>query len=228
MLVSALLLRPRDNPSVLPSPPSYAGTGPLAFRMEPPGYGRPHGRQLNVRSLRHISYRRRPGWPGRWVLPVEAGPGIRDSRRSSAVGDNWRNRYDSLRLFTPAKYDGLPGMPFPASAYAFPTAGQVADYLEHYAASMRLPVRNNVNGGRAVARQRRRRFRRDRRRAAFYCGAGGYRDRDASVAVGASIRLRTRSSDSPVPLQRVPQSGPAGAWRGARRRRWPLRRGYRP
>jgi putative flavoprotein involved in K+ transport len=31
------------------------------------------------------------------------------------VGDVWRNRWDSLRLFTPAPYDGLPGMPFPAS-----------------------------------------------------------------------------------------------------------------
>jgi putative flavoprotein involved in K+ transport len=60
------------------------------------------------------------------------------------IGDNWRERYDSLRLFTPAKYDGLPGMPFPASAYTFPTAHQVADYLELYAASLRLPVRNNV------------------------------------------------------------------------------------
>lgn len=64
-----------------------------------------------------------------------------DHRR---IGDNWRKRYDSLRLFTPAKYDGLPGMAFPASAYAFPTARQVADYLECYATHMRLPVLNGV------------------------------------------------------------------------------------
>lgn len=56
------------------------------------------------------------------------------------VGDNWRERYDSLRLFSPAKYDALPGMPFPAPRYAFPSGRQVADYLESYAARMRLPI----------------------------------------------------------------------------------------
>ncbi len=56
------------------------------------------------------------------------------------IGDSWRKRYDSLRLFSPAKYDSLPGMPFPAAPYAFPTGRQVGDYLEDYAARMRLPV----------------------------------------------------------------------------------------
>src|SRR5215469_9800650 len=37
------------------------------------------------------------------------------------VGDAWRKRWDSLRLFTPARFDGLDGMPFPAPAYSFPT-----------------------------------------------------------------------------------------------------------
>lgn len=60
------------------------------------------------------------------------------------IGDNWRDRYDSLRLFTPAKYSALPGMAFPASRYAFPTGGQVADYLESYAARMCLPVLTGV------------------------------------------------------------------------------------
>ena len=60
------------------------------------------------------------------------------------MGDNWRERYDSLRLFTPAKHDALPGMPFPASRYTFPTGCQFADYLESYAARMRLPILTGV------------------------------------------------------------------------------------
>jgi putative flavoprotein involved in K+ transport len=60
------------------------------------------------------------------------------------VGDAWRNRWDSLRLFTPARYDALAGMPFPAPAHSFPIKDQVADYLEAYATRFRLPVRTGV------------------------------------------------------------------------------------
>jgi putative flavoprotein involved in K+ transport len=60
------------------------------------------------------------------------------------VGDAWRTRWDSLRLFTPAWVDALPGMPFPAEAWAFPTKDEMADYLEAYAARSELPVRNGV------------------------------------------------------------------------------------
>lgn len=60
--------------------------------------------------------------------------------RHQRVGDNWRERYDSLQLFSPARYDALPGSSFPASRYSFPSGRQVADYLESYAAMMRLPV----------------------------------------------------------------------------------------
>ena len=60
------------------------------------------------------------------------------------IGDAWRKRWDSLRLFTPARYDGLAGMPFPAPAHSFPTKDQVADYLEAYAAHFELPVRTGV------------------------------------------------------------------------------------
>jgi putative flavoprotein involved in K+ transport len=60
------------------------------------------------------------------------------------VGDAWRNRWDSLRLFTPARYDGLAGMAFPAPAHSFPSKDQVADYLEAYAAHFDLPVRTGV------------------------------------------------------------------------------------
>ncbi|MGH2534690.1 MAG: flavin-containing monooxygenase [Thermomicrobiales bacterium] len=60
------------------------------------------------------------------------------------IGDAWRKRWDSLRLFTPASYDGLPGMPFPAPRHSFPTKDEVADYLEAYAQRFELPVRSGV------------------------------------------------------------------------------------
>jgi putative flavoprotein involved in K+ transport len=61
------------------------------------------------------------------------------------IGDAWRKRWDSLRLFTPARYDGLPGWPFPAPAWSFPTKDEVAGYLEAYAARFALPVRTGVH-----------------------------------------------------------------------------------
>jgi len=60
------------------------------------------------------------------------------------VGNAWRRRWDSLHLFTPAKYDGLPGMPFPGDGLAFPGKDELADYLEGYAVRFGLPVRLGV------------------------------------------------------------------------------------
>jgi putative flavoprotein involved in K+ transport len=60
------------------------------------------------------------------------------------IGDAWRNRWDSLRLFTPARYSSLPGLPFPAKADAFPTKEQMAFYLEAYAKRFNLPVRTEA------------------------------------------------------------------------------------
>ncbi|MGY1619857.1 flavin-containing monooxygenase [Geodermatophilus sp. SYSU D00691] len=57
------------------------------------------------------------------------------------IGSSWRNRWDSLRLFSPARYDSLPGLPFPAPADTHPTKDDVADYLAAYARHFRLPVR---------------------------------------------------------------------------------------
>jgi putative flavoprotein involved in K+ transport len=57
------------------------------------------------------------------------------------VGDTWRKRWDSLRLFTPARFDGLDGMPFPGSPDDFPTKDEMGDYLEAYVARFGLPVR---------------------------------------------------------------------------------------
>ncbi|MPZ50803.1 MAG: FAD-dependent oxidoreductase [Dehalococcoidia bacterium] len=60
------------------------------------------------------------------------------------VGDAWRKRWDSLRLFSPAAYDSLPGMPFPAAGHEFPTKDEMADYLEAYSERFELPVRTGV------------------------------------------------------------------------------------
>ena len=60
------------------------------------------------------------------------------------IGDSWRRRWDSLRLFTPARYDAIDGMPFPAPPFSFPRKDEMADYLEAYAARFELPVRTGV------------------------------------------------------------------------------------
>jgi putative flavoprotein involved in K+ transport len=66
---------------------------------------------------------------------LEAGP---------ELGHTWRSRWESLKLFTPAQYDALPGMAFPALADTYPTKDPVADYLQAYAAAFQLPVRLNA------------------------------------------------------------------------------------
>jgi putative flavoprotein involved in K+ transport len=60
------------------------------------------------------------------------------------IGDAWRNRWDSLRLFNPARYAGLPGLRFPARGDTFPTKEQMANYLVDYAHKFQLPVRSGV------------------------------------------------------------------------------------
>lgn len=60
------------------------------------------------------------------------------------VGDSWRKRWPSLRLYSPATVDALPGLPFPAPRYAYPTGLEMADYLESYATRFELPVRGRV------------------------------------------------------------------------------------
>jgi putative flavoprotein involved in K+ transport len=72
---------------------------------------------------------------GASFLLVDAGP---------EVGHVWRSRWDSLRLFTPAEYDALPGIPFPAPVGTYPTKDEAADYLSAYATAFELPVRLNT------------------------------------------------------------------------------------
>jgi putative flavoprotein involved in K+ transport len=60
------------------------------------------------------------------------------------VGDAWRNRWDSLRLFTPNRLNRLPGMPFPGYRWGFPSKNEWADYLESYARRFALRVETGV------------------------------------------------------------------------------------
>ena len=72
---------------------------------------------------------------GKRFLIVDAG---------TEISAAWRSRWDSLVLFTPAQYDNLPGLPFPAAPDTYPGKDDVANYLQSYAAAFDLPVRLNT------------------------------------------------------------------------------------
>jgi putative flavoprotein involved in K+ transport len=59
---------------------------------------------------------------------------------ADSVGAAWRARWDSLLLFTPRRYDSLPGLAFPGDPDGYPTRDEVIAYLEGYAATFELPV----------------------------------------------------------------------------------------
>ena len=59
---------------------------------------------------------------------------------ADTIGAAWRTRWDSLRLFTPRRYDGLPDLEFPGEPDGYPTRDEVLAYLEQYAATFGLPV----------------------------------------------------------------------------------------
>jgi putative flavoprotein involved in K+ transport len=103
---------------------SARDTGPERFETVIVGGG-----QAGLATGWHLARRGRP------FVILDAG---------ERVGDQWRARWDSLRLFTPARYSGLPGMGFPAPAWHYPTKDEMADYLETYAARFQLPVRGGV------------------------------------------------------------------------------------
>lgn len=86
------------------------------------------GGQAGLAAGHHLARRGRP------FVILEA---------ADRLGGSWLSRWDSLRLFTPAMRDGLPGKPFPGG-YTFPTAAEMVAYLEEYAAEFALPVRTGV------------------------------------------------------------------------------------
>lgn len=61
--------------------------------------------------------------------------------KNESVGDPWRERWDSMHLFTPAVYNNLPGMTFPGKDDRLPHKDEVAEYLETYVEHFDLPVR---------------------------------------------------------------------------------------
>jgi putative flavoprotein involved in K+ transport len=87
------------------------------------------GGQAGLVTAYHLQRR------GRECLVLESDP---------RVGDMWRRRFDSLRLFTPARYDALPGLPMSMHRSAFPTGHEMADYLETYAGIHELPVQTGT------------------------------------------------------------------------------------
>jgi putative flavoprotein involved in K+ transport len=60
------------------------------------------------------------------------------------IGDSWRKRWPSLRLYSPARAAGLPGMRFPAPPHSFPSGRDMADYLETYATRFELPIQTGI------------------------------------------------------------------------------------
>jgi putative flavoprotein involved in K+ transport len=100
------------------------------------------------------------------------------------VGDPWRGRWDTLRLYTPARYSGLPGWPFPADPFHYPTRDEVADYLEAYAARFELPVRPRTRVDRLTRAGDR-----------FVLAAGDRRFEAANVVVAAGAYQRPRVPD---------------------------------
>ena len=162
------------------------------------------------------------GWhlarQGLRFVVLEAGP---------EIGHVWRSRWDSLTLFTPAQYDALPGVPFPAPADTYPTKDPVADYLQAYAAAFDLPVRLNTRVTALSADRRASRSEHRRRDLPRPPGGGGHR------TVPGPFRPTGGPAAGPVgdpgPQRAVPQPGDparrAGPGRGRRQLRVPDRRG---
>jgi putative flavoprotein involved in K+ transport len=60
------------------------------------------------------------------------------------IGHVWQSRWDSLTLFTPAQYSGLPGLAFPSPKDTYPSKDDVVTYLQSYVSALDLPVRLNA------------------------------------------------------------------------------------
>jgi putative flavoprotein involved in K+ transport len=75
---------------------------------------------------------------------TRAGVEVQLLERAERVGTSWARRWDSLRLFTPARYDSLSGLPFPGAAWSYPGKDDVATYLADYARRFTLPIRTGA------------------------------------------------------------------------------------
>lgn len=75
---------------------------------------------------------------------AQSGLSFQIADTGAEIGQTWRSRWDSLRLFTSGRYDNLPGLPFPATPDSYPGKDDVASYLQAYTAKFELPVRLNT------------------------------------------------------------------------------------
>lgn len=98
---------------------------------------------------------------------------------SHSIGTSWRDRYDSLKLFTPSQYSSLPGLRFPAPVDHYPSKDEVANYLESYASAFDM----KVEVGASVTK-----LRRESGRFLIECVGGNYRAKAVIVATGALQR----------------------------------------
>lgn len=83
------------------------------------------------------------------------------------IGDSWRNRWDFLKLFTPAQYNRLPGYPFPAARGSFPSKDDMANYIVAYVNKFKLPVRTDMKV--SSVRQTKKGYEISTQREVFYC-----------------------------------------------------------
>jgi putative flavoprotein involved in K+ transport len=60
--------------------------------------------------------------------------------RGRSIAPAWRERWDSLTLFTPRRYSAMPGLPFPGDPEGYPTRDEVIEYLERHAETFELPI----------------------------------------------------------------------------------------
>jgi putative flavoprotein involved in K+ transport len=65
--------------------------------------------------------------------------------RADSIASAWRERWESLTLFTPRRYNSLPGLQFPGVPDSYPIRDEVIDYLERYAETFDLPIELNSN-----------------------------------------------------------------------------------
>ena len=161
--------------------------------------------------------RRRPGRPCDRLLPGRAGPAVPDRRRCGFDRSAWRGRWDSLVLFTPRRYDSLPGLAFPGDPDGYPTRDEVVAYLERYAArsssrsSSRAAVRSlNTDDGRFVV---------ELGEPADRGRPGRRRHRPVPGAERAGARRRARAGGLPDAQRRLPRARRCPRGTRARRRR---------
>jgi putative flavoprotein involved in K+ transport len=95
---------------------------------------------------------------------------------NTQTGSSWRNRWDSLRLFTPSQNNSLPGMKFPAPDFYFPTKDEAADYLEAYTRQFDLPVHYGIRVGS---------LQRNERGYQLTAGESSFHARNVIIATGA-------------------------------------------